>query len=397
MLTACILFILLFLAFFLTDIFPILNDWFNRIKIGKYQNELIWIENITKVSLKWVNKTPKVKLTDNNRLILIDIIKGNYSKPTIQHWQEASLILGVCENNSNNEKIEREVKKFLERKFDSMGQWKEQPKHIDAAILAYAVMKIEFEDTNKFKPAFDYIWKMIQDHLGTEGTVLYRKSMPNYRYVDTIGFICPFLVRYGVKYNKPECIDLAYKQLTEYLNNGFDKQIKIPCHAYSIIDKAPQGLYGWGRGLGWFAIGLMDSWKEMPIQHNYKVELKTYIKSYAAAIKTYQQENGSWNWTVTRNEARSDSSTTAILGWFLANTTEIDNTFKKNSEKALDYLMTVTRRSGAVDFSQGDTKDIGIYSNLYALLPFTQGFSLRLVAMQPLVKQDITSLNKKGA
>ena len=36
----------------------------------------------------------------------------------------------------------------------------------------------------------------------------------------------------------------------------------IPFHAYSIDNKDPLGLYGWGRGLGWYAIGLIDSYSE---------------------------------------------------------------------------------------------------------------------------------------
>ena len=41
--------------------------------------------------------------------------------------------------------------------------------------------------------------------------------------------------------------------------------------------------------------------------------------------------------------------------------------------------MSVTRRDGAIDFSQGDTKDIGVYSMLFDVLPFTQGLALRCV------------------
>ena len=41
--------------------------------------------------------------------------------------------------------------------------------------------------------------------------------------------------------------------------------------------------------------------------------------------------------------------------------------------------MSVTRRDGTIDFSQGDTKDIGVYSMLFEVLPFTQGMVLRCV------------------
>lgn len=41
--------------------------------------------------------------------------------------------------------------------------------------------------------------------------------------------------------------------------------------------------------------------------------------------------------------------------------------------------MQATRKNGAVDFSQGDTKDIGVYSSNFDILPFTQGFAIRLI------------------
>ena len=41
------------------------------------------------------------------------------------------------------------------------------------------------------------------------------------------------------------------------------------------------------------------------------------------------------------------------------------------------YLQKVTKRDGAVDLSQGDTKDVGIYSQAFGILPFAQGFALR--------------------
>jgi len=40
--------------------------------------------------------------------------------------------------------------------------------------------------------------------------------------------------------------------------------------------------------------------------------------------------------------------------------------------------MKVTRRNGAIDFSQGDTKGIGIYASTFDVMPFTQGLAIRL-------------------
>jgi unsaturated rhamnogalacturonyl hydrolase len=74
-----------------------------------------------------------------------------------------------------------------------------------------------------------------------------------------------------------------------------------------------------------------------------------------------------------------------MLGWFLQLASGIKGLEKSCGEgarRAAAYLMSVTRRNGAVDFSQGDTKDIGVYSTHFTILPFTQGFSIRLAELQ---------------
>lgn len=375
----------------LIDVTPLFKDWFNRIHIGRFKVVEIWNKRITDKAVGWLNKTPAIKVTDNTRLIVIDMFKGNYKKSTIQHWQEAGLILGLSEylKNNNNENVKKEIYKFLDRKFDKNGQWREKPENIDGAILGYSIMKIDFINIDDYKPAMDALWDLIRNHLGTDGTAEYRKSMKNYRYVDTIGFICPFLVSYGNRYGEEECIQLAIKQIKEFEKLGILENHYLPCHAYTIENKLPVGLYGWGRGLGWFAIGIMDTWNELSNDHSYKTELESIIKKFSIEILKYQQPKGNWNWSVNRKESRADSSTTATLGWFLINAAkinEISSSCLHGTEKTIKYLMGVTRRNGEIDFSQGDTKDIGVYSMLFNVLPFTQGFAIRLLNLKLQVK-----------
>lgn len=369
----------------LMDLFPILKDWLQRIHIGRYDHKGAWNHAITNQGIKWLNQTPKIKVTDNTRLVLIDVLKGNYSKSAIQSWQEGALLLGLSEYLKYHDDTETKesIIRYLDTKFDETGNWISKPQHIDGAILAYAVLKLDFFDpATKYKKAFDYIWDLIRDHIGKDGTVMYRTFMNDYRYVDTIGFICPFLVSYGLQYNHEECIQLAFDQIKEYEKYGMHKEHFIPIHAYSIDHKMPLGLYGWGRGLGWFAIGLMDAWNELPPMHKYKNTLDDSVRKLARSILKFQQESGCWNWTISRRECRGDSSTTATLCWFLLNAAKLDDIYHdclKSSEKAIEYLMKVTRRNGSIDFSQGDTKDIGVYSSIFNVLPFTQGFSVRSI------------------
>jgi unsaturated rhamnogalacturonyl hydrolase len=374
----------IFLLVILIDFINLGKDWFLRIKIGRFKNYSTWNQAIISKGKQWINHTPKIRVTDNTRLIMFDILRGNFSNNTIQHWQEAALLLGLAESAEKDEKLQGEIMTYLDQNFNEEGNWRKKPLHVDGAILAYALLKLNFIQIDKYRPALDYTWKLILDHIGEDGTVQYRKANKTYRYVDTIGFICPFLITYGLRYQKDECISLAYKQIMEYKKHGLIEKSFLPCHAYDINNKLPLGLFGWGRGLGWFGIGLMDAWNELPGNHKYKKELEQIVVSFSSTIRQFQQENGSWNSTVTRNESRADSSATATLAWFLLNAHEINECKEENwlaAERAINYLMKVTRRDGGIDFSQGDTKDIGVYSSMFNIMPFTQGFAIRSMTL----------------
>lgn len=332
-------------------------------------------------AIQWLKNTPTIQLTDNKRLIIIDILKGNYKRTAIQHWQKAALILGLteCYKKTKNTLCRKEVDAFLKSNFTN-GNWKEQPTEIDGVILAYSVLNIDWINHQEYKRVYDTAYQLILDLVGTDGTVAYRNYTPEYRFVDTIGFICPFLVLYGLKFDKPEALDLAIKQITTFNENGLFPNTNIPCHTYNITTKLPVGLFGWGRGLGWYAIGLIDAWRILPEENPNKKVLENSVITFAKMALEFQNTNGSWSWIVLDKTSRMDSSSTATLAWFFSNASTIDsisNDCNLAKEKALNYLKSVTRRDGAIDFSQGDTKAIGVHSNEFNILPFTQGFCLR--------------------
>lgn len=377
-----LVFILLTLFVILAiDLIPQFYTWQSRIHIGRIQDSNLWSNKVLKKSLYWLKSTPTIKLTDTKRLIIIDILKGNYKRNAIQHWQQAALILGLtdCYNKTKNRQCQKEIDAFVKSNFQN-GDWKVPPTEIDGVILAYAVLNIDWINHQEYKPVYDSAYQLILDLVGTDGTAAYRSYTTDYRFVDTIGFICPFLVLYGLKFNKPEALDLAVKQITTFNENGMFPNTNIPCHTYNITTKLPVGLFGWGRGLGWYAIGLIDAWSILPDENPNKKVLEKSVVAFAKMALQFQNENGSWSWIVLDKTSRMDSSTTATLAWFFANAASLESISSDcNSakEKALNYLKSVTRRDGSIDFSQGDTKAIGIHSNEFDILPFTQGFCLR--------------------
>ena len=310
---------------FIIDWIPQFNTWQSRIKIGRYPDSLIWENKVKNTAVKWLDKTPIIKLTDNKRLIIIDIIRGNYKKTAIQHWQQAALILGLSQNfyKTNDENSKKAIDKFINQVIDKSGNWKQEPKEIDSVILAYSFLNCNWLNHSNLKSVYDSCYQIIQDLKGADGTIAYRKHNPNYRYVDTIGFICPFLVKYGNQFDNKEALNLAVKQITTYSQFGMLHSTKIPCHTYNFKNNLPSGLFGWGRGLGWYAIGLIDSWISLPNENQNKCVLTNEVIAFANVAIEFQNANGGWNWQILNTQSQTDSSTTATLAWFLSNVNEI--------------------------------------------------------------------------
>lgn len=363
-----------------------LSTWQSRIKIGRFQDRQSWSAKVLKISKKWLKSTPIIKLTDNSRLIIIDILSGNYKRSAIQSWQEAALVLGLNQyvSKTADAAAGKAIRDFFDSKINQTG-WKVKPTESDHAILGYALLNTAFIDHSKYKTALDETYQMILSLRGEDGTVAYKNQSCDYRFVDTIGFICPFLVKYGLQFNSSEAVDLGIKQIWEYQKYGMMPHENIPCHTYHVETKIPTGLFGWGRGIGWFVIGLTDAWNALPNDHPQKKTLEEIIINTAKSVLKFQQQNGGFSWLVFVKGARIDSSTVATLCWFFTVASQIPEISEEcllAKEKGLDYLLSVTRRNGEVDFSQGDTKGIGVYSQNFDILPFTQGFVLRTLYFQ---------------
>ena len=367
---------------FLIDFVPQFTIWQSRIYIGRILDNGLWIEKVKNKCVSWLDKTPTIKLTGQTRLVFIDILRGNYKRTAIQDWQQAALVLGIYQyfKVTNDANAKAKITTFLATKINSNGSWKKNPTEIDGVILAYAFLNCDFIDHNYNKPSYDFMYSLILNLKGSDGTIAYRSHSKNYRFVDTIGFICPFLIAYGTKFNNQEAVNLGIVQIAEFNKYALYTNSNLPCHTYLETTKKPVGLFGWGRGLGWYAIGLIDAWNGLPNSHLQKENLTLNVIQFTKTILDHQNSDGSWSWLVTQPDARNDSSTTATLAWFLANAATIatiENQCTTAKDKAMQYLKTVTQRNGAIDFSQGDTKGIAIHSLEFTILPFTQGFCLR--------------------
>lgn len=369
------IFLILSIIIFGVDFYFYMLNRYCRYHIGRWNNYDEWLSNVKNISIKWTRKTPVVKMTDNNRLMVIDMINGKYKNNNIQSWQLGGLLLGLCE--CNDKEAKEAINKLIVKLIDKDGNWVTKPTNVDCGLLSYAILK-NSRDYKKIKPAMDYSIGIIEKNICEDGMIAYTSDKNvDERYVDTLGFVCPFLQLYSNIYAEEKFSKISLEQINQYNKYGLLHDTYLPNHAYNPKNKLPLGVYGWGRGVAWYVIGLIDTYIEIK-DSDEKLILKQNIKNIADSYINYQGEDGGFG-SILQNERTYDSSATAVLAYFYSRCYEIfeNPKYLEVSNKCLQKIKSVTRITGKVDWCQGDTKGIGVHSQTFDIMPFAQGFTLR--------------------
>lgn len=369
------IFLILSIIIFGVDFYFYMLNRYCRYHIGRWNNYDEWLSNVKNISIKWTRKTPVVKMTDNNRLMVIDMINGKYKNNNIQSWQLGGLLLGLCE--CNDKEAKEAINKLIVKLIDKDGNWVTKPTNVDCGLLSYAILK-NSKDYKKIKPAMDYSIGIIEKNICEDGMIAYTSDKNvDERYVDTLGFVCPFLQLYSNIYAEEKFSKISLEQINQYNKYGLLHDTYLPNHAYNPKNKLPLGVYGWGRGVAWYVIGLIDTYIEIK-DSDEKLILKQNIKNVADSYINYQREDGGFG-SILQNERTYDSSATAVLAYFYSRCYEIfeNPKYLEVSNKCLQKIKSVTRITGKVDWCQGDTKGIGVHSQTFDIMPFAQGFTLR--------------------
>lgn len=367
------IYVIMTAIFFGYDVLVALYERYSHFHIGRWKDTHRWRDAVSRVCLRWVQNTPTLRLKKDCRYLILDRIRGTYGKTMVQSWQKAGCLLGL-EEAGLAQKILPIIKKQV---LDSNGNWKKKPKKIDYAMMAYALLKDE-EMPEKIRPAMDEMISCIEDNLCDDGLVSYSGGKKSKRrYVDTLGFICPFLGLYGKVYKKQEYINMSVSQIRIFSEKGIYRG--LPVHCYDAESGYPLGIIGWGRGTGWYVLALTDLYSSIDNSKD-KAMLEKKMKEVADTILGLESENGGFS-SILVADGPYDSSATAMIGYFLAQSGRLfqNSSYFEAAVRCEKRLMKETKINGVIDNCQGDTIDIGIFSERYAEMPFAQGMALRLV------------------
>lgn len=210
------------------------------------------------------------------------------------------------------------------------------------------------------------------------GGLPYRAKHNNgHIYVDSIGLICPFLYEYGNFFNRNECMELAVRQIINFLTYGMDNSTGLPYHGYAMQTGGRYGIIGWGRAVGWLLRGMAGC---MVTGYGMEQLKDSYISLVDTAL-VYQREDGYFSWQLQAADGPADTSATGMICAALKRGTELDILTDPKYGAALQSGISAiekSTRNGRVYDCSGECEGFGQYPQRYGAYPWALGPTLML-------------------
>lgn len=109
----------------------------------------------------------------------------------------------------------------------------------------------------KYKRIADTMINRLDSIDKADGIVKYRENTHR-QDVDCIGLVCPFLNMYSSVFKDKRSGEISAKMINQYAKYGMDDLTGLPSQAYDTNSKVKVGYANWGRGCGWFCLGLSN-------------------------------------------------------------------------------------------------------------------------------------------
>ena len=210
----------------------------------------------------------------------------------------------------------------------------------------------------------------------TTGSFPYRTTASKFVLVDSLGMLCPFLSRYGSIFNCEHASLFSVNALTDFLRNGMDNVSGLPYHGFTSDTYKKLGVIGWGRGVGWLLIGLVNTLAFLDTSIEAYDLLLDRFRTLAHTSVKYQDKNGFFRWMLNATDGHVDTSSTAMIGYSLKRAMDLDfldETYTHYVNKAFQALLSSTKK-GLVFNSSAECQGLGMHPQRYEWNLWGQGF-----------------------
>src|SRR5690625_641491 len=269
-------------------VYPKLQSKFvpEKTLIDQSFNESIISDLVYREGLKMLfSEQPIMSFSENvgftNRLL-------NYRSKTskkefrLNNYPRSFLMKGIFDYDQSYEKNVNQIVEYFDKEISNLEY---KIKRIDQAPLGIVSLELYKKTKNKKYLDFaDEVFAYISSLQDQSGIITYRKNQISVLN-DTYGLAIPFLVLYGETRDE-QAIEMARKNLKFYLDYGLSNS-GIPSHGVNKDSLTPVGSSNWGRGIGWFALGLSSF-------HAATGEFAEEYEALIATLDNLKNNDGLW-------------------------------------------------------------------------------------------------------
>lgn len=297
-------------------------------------------------------------------------------------WKNGLYAMGLLEvvKAYNDEKIIQELTdfyKFILPRAKRAGGIFVIPDH-----FIHAEVLLEMPESKMFSEYIELALNKLveQTKYNDEGIFRYRGDSDFY--LDGIGFIIGFLVKYYEKYRDESVMNIVENHISFVLEKCIDETNGMPFHAYNLKEKRANGTSTWGRGMGWFLLGLSNALiyiKRDDFLLKYK---ETVDYMYSSMKNGYIMED--------MLSDHIDTSPTVMLAycvWMGICNNWLDESYEHKLQLNIQALIRSTDNDGKVNDCSGECKGAGSYSREYGNF-YSQGFFLKLLSQIKINKKE---------
>lgn len=288
----------------------------------------------------------------------------------IFNYPRAFLYYGLSEYfiKSKDVKSLKEFKVIFDELIDINGNPKFKFDKVDQVPFGLASLNLykSFKE-DKYLKFSNFIFIKLNEMKNENGVVLYRKNS-SMQFNDVLGMIVPFLLQYEKVKLDGESLKMAKNQLDFYIKNGVEKKFFLPTHGIQLDSKIKIGSSNWGRGIGWYLLGLSSYYKETG---EYELELRGLLKT----LNDLKNKEGLW----TQFPGSSDNFDASPTTMFMYSLNSVNHgTYSKSD--VINLLGKYISKEGQIKFTSGDTYGINNYNTAFGYSELSQGVLLLLLS-----------------
>ncbi|MDO7874482.1 glycoside hydrolase family 88 protein [Hymenobacter sp. ASUV-10] len=331
------------------------------------------------------------------------------SRKTARWDYEQGLMLKALERvwqRSGDGKYFTYIKKDLDQfvqKDGSIRTYKAEDYNLDNLTTGHALLLLaqtSVPDQARYAKAATLLREQLATQPRTKaGGFWHKKIYQNQMWLDGLYMAEPFYAEYSQVFNQPAGFDDVAKQFALVEQHLVDPKTGLLYHGYDESREQQwankttgQSPNFWDRGIGWYAMALVDVLDYLPANHPQRPQLVKSVQHLAPVLARYQDaKTGTWS-LVMNQEARkgnyAEASGSSMFVYFLAKGVRLgylDKSFAKTAEKGYAGLLksfVSTESGGALAFN--GTVSVGGLGGK----PYRDG-SFEYYLSEPLRKNDL--------